>query len=366
MLDHYLHTAHTAVSCLHTRWVPVTLAPAGPGVTAQEFASYTAAWAWFEAEYPVLLKAVQLAAATTGFDVLAWQLPWTLTDFFDRRQYWHDWAATQHAALDAARRGGGRQGQAHAHWSLGVAVTWLGQPDEAHTHLQHALRLLEELGDQAGQAHIHLDLGRVLQSQGRPADALLHARQALALAGDAGDLPGQAKALNDVGWYNAQLGDHHQALTHCQQALTLHRVRGDRRGEAQALHSAGYAHHHLGLPRQALAFFEQSLALNRELTYRPGQAIVLNHLGDTHHATGDITRARDAWQQALDIVGQLGAVPGASRPYGYPYGYPDGYPKAAEIDAKLHRLTDKLRPGPAAPSGSETGDRSCQDGNSTM
>ena len=67
---------------------------------------------------------------------------------------------------------------------------------------------------------------------------------------------------------------------------------------------------------------------------------VLNHLGDTYHATGDITRARDAWQQALDIVGQLGAVPGASRPYGYPYGYPDGYPKADEIDAKLHRLSD--------------------------
>jgi tetratricopeptide (TPR) repeat protein len=363
MLDHYLRTAHTAVSCLHTRWVPVTLAPARPGATAQEFASYTAAVGWFDAEYPVLLRAAQLAAATTGLDACAWQLPWTLMDFFDRRGHWHDWVAIQRAALAAASRGGDRQGQAHAQWGLGVALTWLGQPDDAHTHLRHALRLLEELGDQAARAHIHLDLGRVMQSQGRPADALPHARQALALAGDAGDRPGQAKALNDIGWYNAQLGDHHQALTHCQQGLTLHRALGDRRGEAQALDSVGYAHHYLGHPQQALASFEQSLALNRELLiHSPGQAIVLSHLGDTHYATGDITLARDAWQQARDIVGQLGAVPAAGLGVGCPYGYPD----ADEIRAKLHRLKDKPRPGPAALSGGETGDRSRQDGNSTM
>jgi tetratricopeptide (TPR) repeat protein len=362
MLDHYLHTANTAVSCLHTRWVPVTPPPASPGVTPQEPASYTAAWAWFEAEYPVLLRAAQLAAATTGFDACAWQLPWTLTDFFDRRQHWHDWAATQHTALAAARRGADRQGKAHAHWSLGVSVTWLGQPDDAHTHLQEALRLLEELGDQTRQAHIHLDLGRVLQSQRRPADALPHARQALTLSRDAGDRPGQAKALNDIGWYHAQLGDHHQALTHCQQALTLHRALGDRRGEAQTLDSLGYAHHHLGHPQQALAFFEQSLILDRELLYPPGQAIVLSHLGDTHHAAGDITLAHDAWQQALDIVGQVGAVPGA----GLGVGPPDSYPAADELRAKLHRLSGKSRPGPEAPRGSQTGDRSCQGGSFKM
>jgi len=211
------------------------------------------------------------------------------------------------------------------------------------------------------RAHIHLDLGRALQSEGRPADALAHARQALALVGDAGDHAGQAQALNDIGWYHAQLGDHHQALTHCQQALTLHRALGDRRGEAQALDSAGYAHHHLGDPQQALAFLEQSLALNRELDLQ-GQAIVLSHLGDTHRATGDITRARDAWQQALAIVGQLGAVPGASLGTGRPYLYAYGYPDADEIRAKLQ---SPQRQAPAR-CGSRTGDRSCQDGTSTM
>jgi len=147
MLDHYLHTAHATVCCLHTRWVRVTPALARPGVTPQEPASYTAAGAWLDAEYPVLLRAAQLAAAATGFDACAWQLPWTLMDFFDRRGHWHDWAAIQREALAAAGRGGDRQGQAYAHWGLGVAVTLLGQLDEAHDHLQ--LRLFEEPGDQA-------------------------------------------------------------------------------------------------------------------------------------------------------------------------------------------------------------------------
>ena len=84
MLDHYLHSAYNAAIWLHPRASPITLAPPVPGVVPQQLADDTAALAWFEAEYPVLLRTIKLSA-DTGQTVHAWQLPWTLTEFFARR-----------------------------------------------------------------------------------------------------------------------------------------------------------------------------------------------------------------------------------------------------------------------------------------
>ena len=70
----------------------ITLASPLPGVTSEEPADYPAAWAWFTAEYPVLLATIQLAA-DTGHHTRAWQLPHTLVPFFERQGHWHDFAA---------------------------------------------------------------------------------------------------------------------------------------------------------------------------------------------------------------------------------------------------------------------------------
>lgn len=102
-LDHYLRTAYAADQLLNPERGPITLPPAGPGVTPEEHADRGQAMAWFGAEHRVLLAAADRAAAT-GLDIHAWQLPWVLADFFNLRGHSHDLAATQHAALEAARR----------------------------------------------------------------------------------------------------------------------------------------------------------------------------------------------------------------------------------------------------------------------
>jgi tetratricopeptide (TPR) repeat protein len=336
LLDHYLHTAHTSALLLYPTWAPIALAPlpAQAGVIPEKLANYGQAWAWFEAEYPVLLAAIQLAAAT-GQTTHACQLPWTLREFFERRGYWHDWAASQHTALTAAQQGADRRGQAHAHRSLGRACSWLGRYDEAQTHARQALDLFEKLGDQVGQANSHIALGVVFEHQGRPEEALPHAQQALALSRAAGYRLGQAMALNDIGWSHALLGDPQQALTHCRQSLALRRELGDRRGRARTLDSIGYAHHLLGHHEQAIAYYQQSLILKRELDDRHSQATTLSHLGDTHHATGDLDAARDAWQEALGILDHLGVALRA--------GLGAGYPDADELRAKLRHLAKATR-----------------------
>ena len=307
VLDHYLHTARAASIRLHPRARPLTLPPPPPGVLPEEPPDCAAAWAWFDAEHPVLLAAVEQAAAT-GRDTHTWQLAWTLMVFLFRLGRWHDWAATQHTALNAARRHNDRVGQAHAHAGLGFACRWLGRYDEACTYLQQALDLFAELGDAVRQGEAHTELGGVVEYQHRFADALMHDQQALALFRAAGYRRGQAKALNDAGWHHALLGDHHEALAHCEQALALSREVGDRRGEAYTLDSLGYAHYRLGDYERSANYYQQSIARLREVRSSYYLALVLGHLGDTLDAAGDQPAARAAWQQALAILDHLGPI----------------------------------------------------------
>src|SRR5262249_40220951 len=84
MLDHYLHTAHTAPRLPNPAADPVALTSTAPGVSPQQSADYQQALGWFPVEHPVLLAAVDQAAAA-GFDIHTWQLAWTLRTFLDRR-----------------------------------------------------------------------------------------------------------------------------------------------------------------------------------------------------------------------------------------------------------------------------------------
>jgi tetratricopeptide (TPR) repeat protein len=309
MLDHYLHTAQRAwnLSYPHLQR-SITLAPPLPGVITEEPADYRAALAWFTAEYPVLLAAIQ-RAYDTGHHTHAWQLPHTLVPFFERQGHWHDFQATHHAALAAAQDHADQQGQAHAHLGIGHACTRIGRLDEARPHLQHALRLFEELGDPAGQSNAHSWLRMTFHTQERYGEALTHSQQAVDLARTGGNRRDLAAALNGLGWFLALFGDAEQALTYCQQSLALFQDLGHRWGEFLVLDSIGYAYHRLGRHQQAASYFERSLAIVRELGGLYQQATDYDHLGDAHHAAGNTSQARNAWQQALDILDQLGDVP---------------------------------------------------------
>lgn len=245
VLDHYLHTAHAGAMQLFPLVGEISIDEPAAGVVPQPLTSYSEAWDWFENEHAVLLSVIDLAI-TVGSDTYAWQVPWTLQDYFRRRGHWHDWAATQSLALSAAQRQRNEFGAAHAHHGLGRAFTWLGRQAAATEHFDEALRLFEALGNKAGQADAHLDLAQMFSSVNQPRDALPHAERGLELAIETGALRLQAKALNNAGWYHAQLGDGGEALSRCLQALELFRQIDDLRGQSNTLDSVGYAYFLLG------------------------------------------------------------------------------------------------------------------------
>ncbi|HZN20782.1 MAG TPA: tetratricopeptide repeat protein [Micromonosporaceae bacterium] len=325
MLDHYLHTAHGAAMLLSRHRHPITIDAPQPGAAAQPLGDGAQASAWLTAERPVLLSLVRLAAAA-GFDRHAWQLAWTLTTFLDRNGHWHDWAATQQAAVESARRVSDPDGRAYAHRGLALAQYRLGQYQHAHANLSQALDLFTVRGDHAGQAYTHLDLAWALERQGRYRAALHHAHQALDLHRRSGHESGQARALNSVGWLLARLDDHQAALTYCRQAHDLFRQLDDRAGEAGTWDSLGYAHHRLGHHDEAISCYRRAVELLQDIGDRYHEAESRANLGDALLAAADAAGARQQWRHAVRIFSEL------------------GHPDAAGVRDRLERLPREPHP----------------------
>ena len=305
VFDHYLHTAHAAAHLLAPRRKPIGLDPLQPGVAPEHLASPDGALAWFEAERSVLLAAIA-AAAETGSDVYAWQLPWALAVFLDRLGHWNDYATTQRIALAAAQRLGDRRGQAHAHHELGHAHVNLGRYEQAHDHLIRALELHGELDDRAGEARAHLDLSGLLSAQDRYREAIGHDRHGLRLFRAAGDDHGVARALNSLGWDLAHYGENWlSAITYCEQARRLLHDLDDRYGLSAVSHSLGYAHYRAGHHDEAVACYQHTLDLIKASDDPYRVAETLSSLGEAHRAAGHAAMARAAWERALSIFDDM-------------------------------------------------------------
>src|SRR5262249_29991803 len=230
-LDHYLHTAYTANRLLDPPRAPIPLSPPAPGVTPEHLADYQQALDWFTVDHPVLLAAVDQAAAT-GFDTHTWQLAWTLDTFLDRRGHWHDWAAIRRAAGAAGERLADPTAQGRPHSNLALSYIPLGRLQDAPPPPHRPPDPAPPTRRHTPPAHPPHRLGQLWSRRGDYSQGLDHVRQALDLFQAVGHQNGQADALNQVGWYHALLGDYHQALTACQQALTLSQELGYHAGQA--------------------------------------------------------------------------------------------------------------------------------------
>ncbi|HEX6522024.1 MAG TPA: tetratricopeptide repeat protein [Streptosporangiaceae bacterium] len=307
MLDHYLHTGHAAIEWLYPGRADIGLIAPDPRIAPEELTARDQAHAWCEAEKEVF-PAIVTQAASSGFDTHAWQIPWVLTAYFNRQGYLHEWVATLHTAMAAARRAGDRQGQALASHELGYAYLRLGIYDEARVHLRHALAVNRELGDLEEQAHNHTELCEVENNKGRIYGALHHARRSLSLYVAARHRTGQARAHALEGRCLTHLGEYQQALGCALEAIAINRQLGelaDKYVEAETLKTLGHTYHYLGSHTQAIAYHRQALKLNRQLGDHYTEADTLTRLGDTCEAAGEPDAARDAWRQALAILDDL-------------------------------------------------------------
>ncbi|MFJ6795421.1 BTAD domain-containing putative transcriptional regulator [Streptomyces sp. NPDC091268] len=299
LVDYYLHTAHAAGAMLDHR-DPIEVPAPAPGVPSAAFRDRDGALAWFAAEHQTLLAAVDAAP-----DPYVGLLARTVATYLEQRGHWHDWVATQQAALEAACRLEDRPGIAAAHSELGRANARMGRHGEADRLLRRAVALFKELDDPLGQAHCHNTLTLVFERQQDFLRALEQAALALTKYRAAGNRVGEARALNNMGWCNTQLGRYAAAVRCCESALARQREIGDRSGESATLDTLGFVHHNVGRHGQAIACYERARDIYREFGDRFNEASLLTHLGDTALAAGDPAAAGEAWRDAHDILVEL-------------------------------------------------------------
>ena len=178
VLDHYLHTAYAAALLIVPSRQAITLGAPQPGVTLERLADDQDALNWYQAEYRVLGSA-STRALTAGFGVHAWQLPYSLHQFLDRKGQWHEMDRNDRTALTAVRRLDDKAAQALVGRMHAYTCVRLGDFGEATAQLVHALELSQDLGDSTGEALAHTTLGWLAEHQGQYAAALSHAQQAL-------------------------------------------------------------------------------------------------------------------------------------------------------------------------------------------
>ena len=304
VLSHYLHSAHNS----HALFLPHQQTPAPeppePGVLIAQPDDYAAALDWFAAERRVLEATVRYAGQR-GLTAPAWHLAYKLTLFYQRKGFWHDWAATATAALDAARAGGDRAGLAHMHRMRAGALLYLGDVPAALADLERTRELFTELGYTTEHAYLHSNFGSVLSRLGRYGDAIAHHQQALDLYRAAGLRLGEALAMEGIGSCANRLGDYDRAIASITDALRIHQELGDSGGEANSLASLGQSYHLLGEHARAADFTERALLLYRAMGSGADEAEVLVALGDIRLSAGDRPGAGASFAEALAILDEL-------------------------------------------------------------
>ncbi|GGJ67740.1 HD domain-containing phosphohydrolase [Deinococcus aquiradiocola] len=259
------------------------------------------------------------------------------------------------AALREATRLHGVSGDAHrqadAHVLAGKMHLNLGQYDEAETHLQAALRLLDGADLPALHATALNHLAGVQYGRGDASGALLTLGDALKLWTAHGDARGRTHCLTNIGTLQHALGQYHAGIVSLTEAYgTAQRDLHDPEAEMFILNSLGDLHaamrdhglamevtrgaleiaqrlgHRLmiatghlnlgtfaleaGLDAEAEAYLETALARNREIGNGTGELATLDSLGRVYARTGRHAQATEAFAAALSLAGTLEDLPG--------------------------------------------------------
>lgn len=305
MLDHYIVAAREAdrATTPQRRAAPtafVTHADCGtPG-----FEGPVDAGRWLECERPVLL-ALSLLADTEGFDQQAWQLPWALSIFLDRRGDWGVLVALLTQAAAATQRLGEHACRALILCDTATTHNRMGEHASALACLDEAQSPLEEMGDLLGLSRLERLRAHTHENLGDNVSALACSNRSLHMARQHGDVLAQGLALTGLSWHHAQLGHYQEALDLAREGLELHERAGFATGQADVLDTMALAHFHLGHPQEALVHYQRALDFYIAQGERYFQARVLARIAGIHELLGDRESTRDARQAAWAIVDEL-------------------------------------------------------------
>jgi DNA-binding SARP family transcriptional activator/tetratricopeptide (TPR) repeat protein len=268
-------------------------------------ATSTQALEWLEAERRNLVAAVE-RAARLGFDTMAVTLSLTLWGLFEQRAHWNGWLDTNVIGIEAARRTGDLDAEAHLCSSLSRAYIALGRAEEGIADLHRAIAIRQTQGDLSGLAASRLELSIVYFEMGRVTEAISECEQAAAMARESGNLRGEAHALSDLGEMHQRVAEPEKALNYhlAAQAIAAQVSSPLLAGAVQANLAGIYLE--LGRNDEAIAAATAAIELNEQSGNRVEQGNSHRVLGDALHLAGQRADACSHWRAALAMYQELG------------------------------------------------------------
>jgi tetratricopeptide (TPR) repeat protein len=201
---------------------------------------------------------------------------------------------------------GSTEQQLRALHHFGDVLQVLGRNDEALDCFNEMLARAYRLNLRAKGGAAHGRIGRLFRDTGRLDEAQVHLEAALGLFEDAGDDRGIASTVDDIGKLHWLRGNYPKALASTQRALVLRRKIGDRRSIALSLNNLGLVYQDSGQFKLALDAFEQALRIRREIGDLVGVSISLNNLGTVAQDQRDDNRALQLFVEAYEVAKETG------------------------------------------------------------
>ncbi|MCW6008485.1 tetratricopeptide repeat protein, partial [Micromonospora sp. CPCC 205371] len=261
--------------------------------------------AWFEAELPALVAAVELAHAN-GFDGHAWRIAVTLAPYLDLRGRRDTWWRVHQTGLASARRAGDQHGEAILLRDIGQLHLYRDRYEEAAVAFTTARELFGATGDTSGEAIALAGQGTVHRIAGRHHRALHLYRRALEVFERLGDRHSQAVVYGSMGLAHLGLRRYGPAQRWLTASYELAVELGDRHRQALALHRLATLRQERGRPDRARDELHRALALLEELGDDACAAYVRQSIGELHLRFGDPRRAGEFLADSLDVQKRLG------------------------------------------------------------
>lgn len=303
-LSWYLHTVDAADRMLMPYRRRDPLPPLIGVVPVRTFPDREAALDWFEDELDTIVGLGRIAKAFQEYES-AWQLPRAMSAFLSLRKPWTQWEASHETALEAAREGAERFGEAWVLRSIGLLRFDRKRWNEALHCFEESLVIRRELGDQQGVALSLNDIGRVLVELNRLSDARTAHQEAMDVYQVMADDRGLASSLVSLAMVLNAEGEFEAATDRYTQALLLYEHAEHEFGVADALHHRACTLRRRGLTHAAQRDLERSITIRRDTSDRHGEARSRRELAELLWQENDFEAAAPHARRALELFDEL-------------------------------------------------------------
>lgn len=205
------------------------------------------------------------------------------------------------SALTLAVQLGQQQGKASILQMIGTAYRNMNKPDDALQNLQLAFDIEKQIGDKKGMAWSLSQIAEAHNSQGKPEQAEKEYRDVLKLDREIGDQSGTGFTLLNLGNVLGGEGRYDEAISLTKQSQQIMVQTGDENTQALALNNIGSFYLSEGHPDDALTYLQQALALRQKLKLSSDIAPTLSNLGDTYRTLGQYDKALDNYLRSLEL-----------------------------------------------------------------